>query len=387
MFNFKKYNHIKLLLVVVITVVTGFSAEAQPSLIKLKVVAELANIREKPDIGSEIIQQVPQGELLESTGKFGDWFEVQFKIEDGSIATGFVHESLVVSLSPPEKKETEPEKQPPEPPVTPPSPDIIPGIPEKSSPRMDICLSGGGCYLSGGDLNNGIKGLAGYYEDMLGLQSNKIPSSTHISYILGGELRFRIFSFLDWGVGIDYLRIDSESSLTLISENSQNYLTIRPGMEAVPFRIFIVPFLSSRIYGKAGIEYYFAKCSYSYRFQTSNFWQEWRGKSTAGALGFFGGLGYEYPLYENASLFLEIIGRRAKIQGFSGENIYSESTGFKYSEEGDLYIYKVQVENQDKHLLLFIRGQKPTEAGVSDARNATMDFSGISLRIGIKLGF
>jgi len=44
------------------------SVQAQEKSYRLRVVTELANIRLKPDIGSEIIHQVFQGKILESTG-------------------------------------------------------------------------------------------------------------------------------------------------------------------------------------------------------------------------------------------------------------------------------------------------------------------------------
>ena len=42
---------------------------------KLEVVTEQANIRLEPDIGSTIIHQAPQGTMLESTSKQGEWYQ------------------------------------------------------------------------------------------------------------------------------------------------------------------------------------------------------------------------------------------------------------------------------------------------------------------------
>ena len=107
-------------LLVVLSLLFLSSAEAQESIPKLKVVTEMANVRLKPDIGSVIIHQVPQGKIIETTGKQGEWFLVKIEIEEGQEASGYVHEStvIVVEGSPPEiipepeKKEeiTEPEK-------------------------------------------------------------------------------------------------------------------------------------------------------------------------------------------------------------------------------------------------------------------------------------
>jgi len=69
--------------------------QGQEKSTKLKVVAELANIRQRPDIGSIIIHQALQGMILESTGKEGEWYIVKIKSDEGDITFGYVHESLV----------------------------------------------------------------------------------------------------------------------------------------------------------------------------------------------------------------------------------------------------------------------------------------------------
>ena len=62
---------------------------------KVKITAEQANLREKPDIGSGIVQQIPEGTVLEADRKEGEWFFVRFTLEDGGVIGGWIHESLV----------------------------------------------------------------------------------------------------------------------------------------------------------------------------------------------------------------------------------------------------------------------------------------------------
>ena len=62
---------------------------------KIKVTAEQANIREKPDIGSAIVQQIPEGAILDADKKEGEWFFVRYTLEDGGVIGGYIHESLV----------------------------------------------------------------------------------------------------------------------------------------------------------------------------------------------------------------------------------------------------------------------------------------------------
>jgi len=61
---------------------------------KLKITAEQANLREKPDIGSSIVQQIPEGTVVEADRKDGEWYFVRYTLEDGGVIGGWIHESL-----------------------------------------------------------------------------------------------------------------------------------------------------------------------------------------------------------------------------------------------------------------------------------------------------
>ena len=65
---------------------------------KILVTAEQANIRDTPDIGSPIVQQLPEGSILEAEKKQGEWYLVRFTRDDGLVARGYIHESLVREL-------------------------------------------------------------------------------------------------------------------------------------------------------------------------------------------------------------------------------------------------------------------------------------------------
>src|SRR4030043_2035257 len=75
--------------------------------IKLRVAAEQANIREKPDIMSAILQQLPEGATLEAERKEGEWYAVLVEKEEGGFILGYVHESLVmvIEAAPPQQRE------------------------------------------------------------------------------------------------------------------------------------------------------------------------------------------------------------------------------------------------------------------------------------------
>ena len=72
-------------------VLLGISAQgfsSQKFTFRLKVVVEQANIRMEADIASVIIRQVPQGTILESTGKEDEWYTVKLTSKEGVIISG-----------------------------------------------------------------------------------------------------------------------------------------------------------------------------------------------------------------------------------------------------------------------------------------------------------
>ena len=68
------------------------------AVIKLKVTAEIANVRVKPFIGSNIVRQFPEGAILEAELKEGEWFLVKIEPDETGTVSGYVHESLVLAL-------------------------------------------------------------------------------------------------------------------------------------------------------------------------------------------------------------------------------------------------------------------------------------------------
>ncbi len=378
----------------------SFYGKSQETPFKLKVVSEQANIRLKPDIGSIIIQQVPQETILESPGKEGEWYKIKIETDEPELAFGYVHESLVIVIrAPPEKEEKEiieeveepkkPEEE--EEPVKPQIPPVIPPTPPPSfqpvqSP-FSLSFTGGGNYVHGGDLNSGAKGLADFYSDSLALEAEGQVRPARLSYIYGGELSFAFFPNLSLGIGIDYFLGEKESRVDFQGASTTDVYITKPKIWAVPLRLFLSYYPLPRFYFKAGVEYYFAKCAYFYRHEREEFWEEWKGEAKARDFGFTGGFGFEWRLASPLSFIFEFIGRYARIKGFTGTDNYRDSEELESTEEGKLYFYnKLRIIGEKGYPHLRIHGKKPT-AYVSDVMEAEVNFSGISLKFGLKLRF
>ena len=359
-------------------------------MLRIRVVAEQANIRLSPDISSIIIKQVPLGTILESPGKTGEWYQVRLEEKDKP-ADGFVHESLVTVIEQAtltereQQRESQIDQQEERKEVSPPPPILKP--PKPSGPRFDLRIKWGGIYATGGDINRGAQGLADYLSDIWRAPGTGEATAAHLGTIPGGEFGIRLVPNLYLYAGADRFLIKKESIVEFQSDSPPQNLTTRPEIKALPLQISLAFYPISHIYVKAGINYYFASCSYYYRIQSGEFWQEWKGDSDAQSFGLFGGLGIERIISSPIRLFLEALWRQAKIDGFEGENVYQDSEGISSVENGTLYSYAAEVSEGKSYPLLFIRERPPSEPDVINPKPAVIDFSGLSLAVGIRVRF
>jgi hypothetical protein len=377
---FAKWNVVFFVLFLILFFAPPKIASGQETLIRLKVVADQANIRLEPDISSIIIRQVPKGTILNATEKTEEWFSVQLTSKQEAVVSGYVHKSLVIAIDPlPEEKK---------PPIIPKIRSIELEEDQPTSPfRFTLSISGGGNYAQGGDLNLGIKGLADLYEDTVGIQGKGKIGSVHLGYVLGLEVSFPLSEMLSWGIGAEHFQGKNNSQVDYSQGESSSVLHVRPNLRATPLSVFLSFNPIPELFVKGGISYYFARYSYTYLFEADNLTQQWEGKANAQGLGLMGSIGYLKNYSPNLSFFAEIAGRLAKMRGFTGKEDIQDSSGEISTEEGTLYLIQTQVLEDRTHSVLFIRETKPNEAGVIGAEKAQIDFSGISIKIGIRLHF
>jgi hypothetical protein len=388
---------------------------------RLKVVTEQANIRQEPDIGSRIIHMSPQNASLEAIAKQGEWYQVRFINSKGEPDSGYVHESLVIEVGPPPPKipskvkteEPPPKKAPPEKidveKVEPEKIEFEQEEPEKKAeaapqdeleaeaaaarrfPPINVLLSLGFSYRVGGDINTGAQGFANFYADVLRSSKQGEVSPVHITSLFGGEVQLQLRPTLALGLGLDYFKGKKESTVTFPGTDDAAAYTAAPELQSVPIRLaltyHILPEMNPAFYLKAGLDFHFASCRYHYRFDNSEFWEEWTGEASAQGFGFMAGMGFDVVINPTLVFFAEAAGNFAKISGFTGTNVYRHADGHTYTEEGELYIYQAQTQPENTHSLVFIRERKPSEGGVTDVRLATLDLSGFWLRTGIRIRF
>jgi hypothetical protein len=378
------------------------------SSIKLKVTAEFANIRQKPSIGSPIVRQFPQGAFLEAVSKEGEWYLVKLEPDESGITSGYVHESLVISLEetplpkaqqvpPPveekpkvvekvEKKEPEKTKPPEAVVLHPPRREAVEEEPQAA--RYSLALTAGAIYATIGDLNKAAQGMADLTSEQLGIPADREVTPIHLTYLFGGELVFPLSPQFTLSAGVDYFSSKKESTIAFKKETISDTYKAVSEITALPVKLSISFYPASFLYFKIGASYYFAKCRYYYRFEHEDTWEERQGEAKAQNVGFWGGLGFEWNMGAHLALLIEAESQFAPIKGFKGTGTVQDSTMTEpATEDGKLYAYDGKISSVNSYPLLFIRNKLPSEGGVENAREAEVDFTGITLRAGFRIKF
>lgn len=359
----------------------------QAQKIRLKVVSEQANIRLKPDIGSEMIWQVPQGSELEADKKEGEWFEVIVTRPNGSRLRGYVHESLVevveggvVPRPPGREAITRVE--------TPSLTARVAAPSRKKAAPIDLMLTVmvGGLYLSPGDLNQAAEGVTSYYLSELNTGRQAALSGLHLVLTYGLDCFYPLSRQIFLGLGFDYLQGSKDSAISLSLEGLDHKVITRPGIRDLALRLSVLYYPVDIFYIRAGFEANLARVSYLYRLEQGDQYLEWKGHASGINAGWQEAAGIQWPVTSWLQVYAEAAYRYARIRNFEGKNLYSDSDGLQRKEEGRLYYW--QVEQADKYYpALFVRDRLPTDPGVINPRRADINFSGFSLRAGLRLLF
>ena len=364
-----------------------------PRPVKLKVAAEQANLREKPDIGSAIVQMIPEGTVLQADGRDGEWYFVRYALEDGGVIGGFIHESLVEVLG-----EAAPAPAPKAPePAPPPGRERRPrtgGIGRIERPEfrsgsvpLEISFSAGAGPVAPRHLNDGTKGYAGYAGAVLGLPAPDAPDTVGLAVAAGFELVYRASPRLAVGLGADWVRGAAGDELLFESETASETLVTKPAARAVPVKLIVRYYPGAGFFVRGGLGVYAVKAAYLYRHVREDGWEQWKGQATGGGLGAEAALGGEWKVASRTLLFAEAGFRYARFGGLTGTGVYANSTGDSRTEPGTLYFFRRTAPDGETYPLLFVLAEPPEGEDIVDARRAVLDLSGTAVRVGIRYRF
>jgi hypothetical protein len=355
---------------------------------KVKVTAEQANLREKPDIGSAIVQQIPEGTVLEADKKEGEWFFVRYTLEDGGVIGGYIHESLVVVIE--QAAAPEPARRTPERETSPkPYASATGKASWRSAPAsfLEFSLSGGAGWTAPRDLNDGAQGFADTNGAFLELPASGPVDALHLATLVGLELSYRVSPWLSLGLGVDYFWGANWGRVGFTDGVFSETLDTRPSVSAVPVKFGVRFYPGKGFYIRGSLGLYFVKAGYLYRLERGDNWQEWKGSATAHCFGAEAAFGGDWKVGANTFFFAEAGFRMASLSGLSGQDIFRNSDGDTLTEQGTLYYFRKEGADSRLYPQLFIGESKLAEEGVVDSRRAGINLSGMAVRAWFRYRF
>ena len=261
----------------------------------------------------------------------------------------------------------------------------------RAQQRFSLRLLGGMGILSPEDINRGIEGWNDFLADLWEVFQEGEVKPINLGYEFGGDLVINLTHNIGIGIGAGYIQGAKTSDQTFSSDYGvDGNITNKPKIRAIPIKVslfYTLPLNNSvNVVFNGGGGIYFAKYSYNFRIDADGFWMEGDHDTSSTGFGFHGGIGLEFNLAPNIAFLLEGQGRYAKIDGFEGESVYSETDMTSIKEEGVLYY--VEGSSMGKtYRIVYIYEEKPSGEGISKVREAKVDFSGFALMAGIRIKF
>jgi hypothetical protein len=381
----------------------GPAQSAQAQVTKLKVTADEANLREKPDIGSSIVQTIPEGTILEADRKEGEWYFVRYTLEDGGVIGGWIHESLVTVLGPgapagappgqPARRVPPPETKPR--PAEPRRPGRIrPPEFRSGSVPLEFSVSAGLATLAPSDLNEGSQGYVQWFAAAAGLTGPQEVDFLHLAGLVGFELSYRFSPSLAFGLGADFLQGSNRDRIELADSVTETVST-KPSVRAVPVKLMVRYYPGYGFYVRGALGVYSVKTGYHFRREDAEGWEEWKGSASTSGFGGEAAFGGEWDLAPRTTLFVEAGLRMVSFSGLTGKGTYQSSGVISVgptvnpplSETGTLYFFHKTAGGGTDYPLIAVRAAVPAEEGVVDARRARINISGTAVRVGVRYKF
>lgn len=362
---------------------------------KVKVIAEQANLREKPDIGSSIVQQIPEGAVLEADKKEGEWYFVRYALEDGGVIGGWLHESLVEvveTAGPAAERERRPAEKPADKPAGKPArqPGTGPKLPplefRSGSIPLEISFSVGGATLAPRDLARGTQGFADWTAASIGVGAPD-AQTVHAGALAGFELSYRISPQLTVGLGADFMRGTNGGEMELIGMAATETVTTKPSVRVVPIKATVRYYPGAGLYVRGALGLYAVKAGYLFRHEGAGAWEQWKGSASTTGLGAEAAFGGEWDIAPRTVLFAEAGLRMASFDGLTGQNVYTSSGGEPVREAGILYYFRQAAAGGDDDPMVLVQETLPSGTGISDARPARINVSGTTFRVGVRYRF
>ena len=275
---------------------------------------------------------------------------------------------------------------------------LLPGL-AFADGKFSLRVQGGWAYLSAGDINPGTQACFDWYETGWDVSGGGYRA-VHKGFELGGDIIFELTPRLGIGIGGGYLRISRVSRVFLNDPDpdvigAHADFVAEPRLSAIPVRLglYLTVPLSRKFnfHADVGASYYFG-AHYSDEWRMSNWAFEietgyinvtTRAEKKKTPIGFQGGIGLEYELLHKLFVYLDARGRYAKFRGLQGSSVLESDYVSPFSEQGILYYESVPMLTDAPRLIMV--QSSPPDGPDGDPRQAVVDFSGVSLQVGIRI--
>ena len=284
------------------------------------------------------------------------------------------------------------------------------GAPSAGAETIGLRFSYGPPTLSGGDVNTWIRSSNALWSDWAARTGGRMDgriSEMGFDPGMEGELSFTIFKGLSFRLGGGRLQSRSQGSVLLLGSaqgQSETY-AMSNSMSAVyaklglVFSQAILGNLSAHIGGGRHLSFikYEAWENYEARFAFHGreyvYWFEKTGTFRSEGLGYYALFGLEYTLFKHIGFVVDVENVWSRVDGFKGPSTYRrqgpEDEG-EYVESGgaSLYFYESRPPGLDSFYSV-LSGEKDRPQGETAraVRQGVFDFSGMTVRLGLRIKF
>jgi opacity protein-like surface antigen len=262
-------------------------------------------------------------------------------------------------------------------------------------------LGGGAGSWSGSDVNDFFRDFNVQMNNTAGLfvGGDVVGELNELNYgpDFEGEFILELPKRFAVGIGIGYMVRTSDDKVEITEFGINNSIAVETRFSAIPITLSGYYFMplgeKTKVYLKGGFGYYIGKSTYLVRQEgriagLPPVWEEEDGDASANAFGFHGGVGIEFGLSESVALFFETNGRIANLKNWKGQNKYKDYLGYSDTESVEWY-YAEEYDGMTRqwYRTVQIAADEPSGSSYRNVRNAEISYSGVVLRLGIKITF
>ncbi len=271
--------------------------------------------------------------------------------------------------------------------------------------KLGFKFTGGINYQLLGDGNAVLTGRKAQTDDYMNavgsgytLEKSIIPLVSHFGFEFDADAILYLTPQFGISIGTGFVRggtLFGSGNQIITSSSTKETDSNAVTASAIPIKVGIyytfssvfAPQGKSSSYLFGGIGLYSAKFSYSDKFTYQTDWWNYSFEAKASGIGFYAGFGGESWINPNFAFIYEISGRYANIGGFTG-NWQNDDNGTTSSGSGKLYYFEwLDSTYGNWYPTTDVYTDAPSGSTLRNVREAKIDFSGVGLKVGIKINF